>query len=218
MASTSQTQASDSIVYAELAFDIAQPIKKPVEDSIKYAEILSTGYIEQSKKLLKVAEDIKVTDRKIAGIGKLKELNQSESNLALIEEIKKNHESKLNLQTELLEIRGSLHKEFDVNFQRLQKKETEIEGRIENTHGDVNKYNQLKSELYNTQNEHIRLIQENLDSEQALHQISQEGLKTKIEARCYTLHQMELGLQIKIQKGLSDEKAVIEQNFQLHAK
>lgn len=219
--SVRQAQVSDPIVYAELAFDTAQSIKEPVEDSIEdsteYAEILLTGYIGQSKKLLKLVEDIKVTDREIVGIAKLKEINQSASDLAVIEETLKNkHDLKLNLHAELLAIRAPLHKEFDENFQRLQKKEAEIEARINDTHGDVARYNQLKSELYNTRYEHIRLIEKKIESEQALHQISQ-GLKTEIERELFILHQAELGLQYKIQEGLSDEKAVIEQNFQLHA-
>lgn len=201
--------------YADLGF--SGTFKNiPIKDDTEYAEILFLDSINKAKKLI---ADIKTADRKIQGIENLKKLNQSASNLAIIEEeIKKSHDDKLILVTKLSEIRGPLNSEFNENFERLQKKETELEERIENTYGDIDKYILLKSELYNTRNEHINLIQKNLDSEQALFEINREDLKPKIEKKLFTLHQTELNLQHKIQKDLRDEKETIERNFELHSK
>lgn len=174
---------------------------------------------ETVNKVKKLIADMKTADRNIQGIEILKKSNQSASNLAIIEEeIKKSHDDKLILVTKLSEIRGLLNSEFNKNFERLQKKETELEEGIKDTYGDIGKYIPLKSELYNTRNEHINLIQKNLDSEQALFEISREDLKSEIEKKLFTLHQTELNLQHKIQKYLRDEKETIERNFELHSK
>lgn len=210
------SHASGYANYAELEFS-GTFTKIPFKDNTEYAEILLLNSINQAKKLI---VDINTTDRKIQGIENLKKLNQSASNLAVIEEeVKKAHDDKLNLITKLSEIREPLNSEFNVNFARLQKKETELEERIKDTHGDINKYNQLNSELSDTRNEHINLIQNNIEFEKILSNHSQDkDLQDEAETHLYYLYNDELDLQKKRLAALEEKKELIKLNSHLHDK
>ncbi len=208
---------SSSLIYADLEFSGIfgnNPIEnKDNTDKTEYTQILSLGLINQAKKII---ADINTENKKIQGIENSKKLNQPASNLAIIkEEVKKARENKLILETKLSEIRGPLNSEFNVNFERLQNKETELEKDIKDTHGHIDKYYQLTSDLFNTRNEHIGLIQNNIEFEKILANHSKD-LQDEAGTPLYHLYKDELSLQTKRLATLEEKKELIKLNSHLH--
>ena len=164
------------------------PVK--VEDLIEYAEVLTHS------KFINRADELQ------------KKLQSNSEKIAKMETEKEKHE----LQSELKNIRQPLRDEFDKNFKHEQDKVTKLEEKIKNAHGS--QYDQLTAKLFLTRHASISLIQKNIEFEQYVANSNKDDLKSESEARVLLLHEQELLLQVEIEKGLQEEKAIIEKNLE----
>ena len=180
-------------------------------------ETIPLGYIKQTKSLV---ESINRKDREIQGIQKLKDLNQSSESLKIIDSgLNEADEKKHILVTKLSAIRESTNEEFAYRREIKSNQITKLEVKIKDTHGDVDEYNQASIKLFQTQNEHISLIQNNSEFEKILANYSKdEDLQNKAKTHLYDLYKDELNLQTKRLEALEEKNKRIKLNSHLHDK
>lgn len=211
-------QKSDSLVYADLKLNPAQrPFKEKLIEDVEYAEVsVDSRFILQADelkhKLQSNFEEIEKLETKIKkgftnGLDP-NTLNETKTELRNANVLK--HE----LQSQLQEIREPLNNEFANNYKHAQNKVADLEERIKYEHGG--KYTQLTSELFQTQNAHISLIQKHIEFEEKIANSSKDDLKATAEAHIHDLHKEELGLQHKRLALLGEKKNTIGQNAANH--
>lgn len=180
-------------------------------------QTIPIGYINETKSLV---EWINRKDREIQGIKKTKQLNQSLGNLEIIHsELNKADKEKQDLVSRLSAIREPANTEFTYRCQIKSNQITDLEEKIKHTHADVKKYNEISIELSQNQNEHISIIQNNIEFEKILaDQSKDKDLQDKAGTHLYHLYNDELGLQEKRLEVLDEKHQLIKLNSHLHDK
>lgn len=212
----STSKSSESLNYANLDLPSSSNnfLRKPKEETTKYAEVLAhSEFIKQANELQqKLRSNSEIIEKLETEIKHRFE----DGDVKVLTDIKKElvsaNQKKHNLQSELKNISQPLRDEFDQNFKHGQDKATKLAEEIKNAHG--REYDQRTAKLFHTRNASVNLLQKNREFEQCIANISKGDLKSKAEARLLLLDEEELSLQIGIEKSLQEKKATLEKNLE----